>query len=987
MEQKNDVTNSDYINNNTIKDKNSNLGMKKFQTKKKIIIQKMLEPNNLTILNDSKKKQKQIKQCFNDLIKTKEKKEKNLKKDSEKIFNPEHKEEKEKLIIKKDMSINQVNLKNKFDIKSKDIKVNKIKIEKNNKEKINNTNNNINKDLYKNSNKHLNLVTEESTTNSHKYLSDCNNNKATNTNSKTNSIGTNKIPGKTLSNNDLMNDNLINPEYINLKKEYSDFSLSDNNNKNNNKYNISTNTYSNTTEGKSKSKLSTNSSKIFLSFKNIKTIYAHFEIFKCLYLKRTFIFFLEQLNNYINLKNPNKNIESHNIDSSEGNNFRIINSNNSNCSLFYSINLSKDKLYNTINDNQYIKNTLTPKKNRDYFENMKHGKINTKRNRMLYLNQDNDKINLDTKKNFEKIDNKSIYVPKKKLSKGRIDVVNKKKSSKKVLSSKDINFKRSNNNLKSPIKELNINLKQINVCRLNDLNQLYSKQNFFKSDNMNYNFPGINQINTINPLITIDDITNHNRYNSNNIISINTNSNYYNLSKEKFKFKKIKSVKNGIYIKPKDKNVKKKIKEIKIQNKLSPIRKDMENHRRNYNKMDNIDTINNSLFDKNMIDAYKTNDLNLNTIYYNREPHIIKKIYINRNSKGKCLNNFSVKNNILNINKNNFYSTYLNFNSENEKNINNNEFLVKQIITNDNRVFIRIKYIFLINNNFVNNQKKLFNILNFIVIHQYSIAIINNKILLNKEIENYILLQNSKSSNKKPRFLDIYSFDNIEKKIRENIKPKNISFSFKEFSISKGENHDMKNMVDNLINFIKVLKNIIIKSIRKYIYINYKRKLFLKKLIYKKNNKIIYYYFLKLKNNQKITKIKLDKNNYGIYHKINYNDDFNLNKKLKSPKNNIKNTNVEPISKIKPNYLNSHNPTKQYNNRNKINDKKKLKEISSNEQNYKNSNKIMNKEINIIVHNNNISFNNFKKKILMLRIKLISNALKKKTNMKLKMKK
>ena len=49
------------------------------------MVPKKTELNNLTILNESKKKQKQIKQCLYDLIKTKEKKEKNIKKEKNKI--------------------------------------------------------------------------------------------------------------------------------------------------------------------------------------------------------------------------------------------------------------------------------------------------------------------------------------------------------------------------------------------------------------------------------------------------------------------------------------------------------------------------------------------------------------------------------------------------------------------------------------------------------------------------------------------------------------------------------------------------------------------------------------------------------------------------------------------------------------------------------------------------------------------------------------
>ena len=83
MEQKNNVTNADYFNNFTSKEKNTNDGqifnkscIKKYHSKNNILIPKKNELNSMTINNETKKKQKQIKQCFYNLIKTKEKKKK-----------------------------------------------------------------------------------------------------------------------------------------------------------------------------------------------------------------------------------------------------------------------------------------------------------------------------------------------------------------------------------------------------------------------------------------------------------------------------------------------------------------------------------------------------------------------------------------------------------------------------------------------------------------------------------------------------------------------------------------------------------------------------------------------------------------------------------------------------------------------------------------------------------------------------------------------
>ena len=139
MEQKNNVTNADYFNNFTNKEKNIYDGqifnkscIKKYHSKNNILIPKKNELNSMTINNETKKKQKQIKQCFYDLIKTKEKKEKNIRKDGKAITNTEESMQKPITI---NNNINKTELKNnKFDSKIKNIKVNKIKIEKINKE-------------------------------------------------------------------------------------------------------------------------------------------------------------------------------------------------------------------------------------------------------------------------------------------------------------------------------------------------------------------------------------------------------------------------------------------------------------------------------------------------------------------------------------------------------------------------------------------------------------------------------------------------------------------------------------------------------------------------------------------------------------------------------------------------------------------------------------------------------------------------------------
>ena len=91
MEQKNNITKCDPYN-GINKEKSSSISqnikkarIKKINPKVNSMVPKKTELNNLTILNESKKKQKQIKQCLYDLIKTKEKKEKNIKKEKNKI--------------------------------------------------------------------------------------------------------------------------------------------------------------------------------------------------------------------------------------------------------------------------------------------------------------------------------------------------------------------------------------------------------------------------------------------------------------------------------------------------------------------------------------------------------------------------------------------------------------------------------------------------------------------------------------------------------------------------------------------------------------------------------------------------------------------------------------------------------------------------------------------------------------------------------------
>lgn len=982
MEQKNNVTNADYFNNFTNNEKNTYDGqifnkscIKKYHSKNNILIPKKNELNTMTINNESKKKQKQIKQCFYDLIKTKELKEKNIRRDCIAITNTEENLQKPITI---NNNINKTELKNnKFDSKIKNIKVNKIKIEKINKENDIKINSNTNRNFYQKSSKDFNLFSEEQR-NANNYLSDFrsneNNEKTEKNLRRTNMISV-KSFNKSTKDSALLNGHLQNSEFINYmnpfnNKDNNDFSLSNKNNK----YNMSTNTYSHTTDGRSKI---SNSSKIIISFKNIKTIYAHFEIFLSLYLKRIFKFFIEKLNIYEKPKNMGNNIQLQQNVYSEGNNYRpILNVNNVHCSLYSSINMNQDKLFSTIYDSQYLNSTLSPLVKNNEF--IKGGEIINKRNRLLFVEPDYN-MNLSTNKRSEKVNNKSVYIPKKKISKSKTDLLNGLNQKKSTFNIKQIN--NFNHKLKSsPIKEMNINLRQINMSKINNLNP-----STFKDNNGNF------ALLEISPIIKINNntnITNHSKYNSNNIYTINPISN--NISKEKNRLKKFQSAKNGVYVKPKEKNKKSKIKEIKINKKLSPLRKEIENHRRYNNiKTDNISTVDSTFF-KNKYMKDKTKDINMYTINQNNEQNTIKKIYINRNSKNKTSNNFNLKEKILNSYQKQFYSNYLEYKSENEKNNNNiNEILISNFVSQDKRVFINEKYMIINSNNYIKRNKKLCLTLNLDIENQCSISIVSNVINISKELNNILLY---KLNNNKINVLDIYSFDdNKKEKTPEVIKTKNICFFFKDHTITKEESIIDQTASEDLCNFINTIKNTIIKRIRKFMCIIFKRKIILIKLLKKKNNKIIKFYFSKLKNNNKSNNVQFisDKNNHGIYHKINYNDDYNLNKRLKTPKNFKKNINANPHCKTKPYNLNCHNGINQHNSKKKLDRKRSNERISSNS-NYKSINKYINKEMNICVHNNtNINNNNksnideikkIKNKIFSLRIKLIISTLKKAKN-------
>ena len=572
-------------------------------------------------------------------------------------------------------------------------------------------------------------------------------------------------------------------------------------------------------------------SKKIYNFKNMRMFYAHLEILISLYLKRNFNYFIKHLKQYIKTKKI-VNLNLYNTFNNQ--NQPIINLNNAHCSLYCSININKNnnEIFNT-------NNSTTPLKTNDeyFYQSMKNitkikNNINNNKNQKCTF-----KKVKEIKKN-SKNNNKAVYVPKNKTKKLKIN------------NSKDLinENKNSSNNVKksSPIKEMNIDLKKMN------LNQNKSK----------------------------------------NLRAVN------NLKNENNKLKLSNSI-NNINKRPKDNNniSKNLIKEIKIQNK---------------------ETFFTPYENKNKI--FFETIYSFNQIHNSKEKNNIKNIYINKNNNNA--HDFIKANlfrNNSDISKIKNYSNFLNNNSQ--------EILVKNILTSDKRISINIKYVIL--DSLGNNKSKSNLYILLKAEHVLTLSIIKNSLILQKDVNLNII------------FSDIFAFDNDKKSNKQN---KNIKGNIKGKKHNKKENKNV-----SILTLSKIIKDSIIKNIRKYILIEYKRYNHIKKLIINKNKKILKLYFERFLQNDK--KIKS-----GIYHKINYNDDFNLSKKIKSPINNNKNVNIE--SQFNPFNLDLKNNNILFRNNNR---KNKNKILALN--NFSYSYKYFNKEINITVHENKDKINNIKKKI------------------------
>ena len=528
-------------------------------------------------------------------------------------------------------------------------------------------------------------------------------------------------------------------------------------------------------------------SKIRITFKDMKTFCAHIEIFISLYLKKWFKYFLQKIELYDKSK-INKNIIFNN-DEFKDNKFRpIVNVNNSHCALYYSINVNQDKLINSLltgkNFPSFSENTYTPLTKK--IQNKMYNDHNiSKRNKNniipIELNFNSDNSFQDKHNSF----NYSKKTLKRKINRDLINDINK------------VQIENNNSSIDtkikiSPIKEMNINIGNLNRSNLFGGNK----------GNINDNY----KTNLINKMK-------------------NTNTDLFHVNLEKNKLKKIKSLKNDIYIKPKENVNKQPIKEIKITNKLS--NKKVQTNINIYNSFNKI---------KPSKISKKSNEKILNN-----EQNTIKKIYIKRGSQ--ISNNFSVSN------ISHYNSTFINFKADNEKSI-NDVLLIKEIQTSDNRLFINIKYMTFKKQNFIKNLKKLYYGVNEQIVRLYSISILNKKIYLNKELYENLKMYNLNN------YKDIVNY---------------CFFDNDKFKHSK-----------NIINLINKIRAIISNKILKIISKKYAKRILLKTLLNKKYKRTIKFFFSKFIYN---SQIRTDNSIKVIYHKINYNDDFNKNSRFQTPKN------------------------------------------------------------------------------------------------------
>ena len=448
----------------------------------------------------------------------------------------------------------------------------------------------------------------------------------------------------------------------------------------------------------------------------------------------------------------------------------------------------------------------------------------------------------------------------------------------------------NNNNQNQILKNVNINKNIVNKIQkinnmLNTKNEIYTNKKQKNNINKTVYVPknNANKLKKMNPKNKNNNIKKSSPIKEMNIDlkrmnknanKANNNSNS-NLKNEKTK-SKISKTNSSIYKRPKDNTsiTKKTIKEIKILNKEIVLTP--------------LDNKTKTIFENSNQIKKSTNI---------KENKTIKKVYIRKNNfnENKDIIKTTLFRNNSDLTK---IKSFTNFIKNKPR-----EMLIKKIITADKRIFININYIIFDYNDKYKTKNKFY--LQLKEEYTISLAIIKNTLLIQENINQNII------------FSDIFTFDN----------DKNI------FSYNKKEKYN-RNI--SLLNFVRKIKDIMIKFIRKYLLNNFKKYIYLKRIINGNNNKILNHYLKKFFQNKNNTTI-----NSGVYHKINYNDDFNLTKKIKPIINKEKNNYIQ-FKKYQNNISLKNNKNIIFRNKNK----------NQSSINFSKTYKYWNKEINITVHEN-----------------------------------
>ena len=282
-----------------------------------------------------------------------------------------------------------------------------------------------------------------------------------------------------------------------------------------------------------------------IKFKDIKKFLAHIDIFLSLFLKKTFKFFLKSIKTYKKSLDVKGEL---NKDAYKVNDFLpIVNVNNAHCSLYCSINVNQDKLINTLLNNQnfnnFSDNIYTPiskkkkKENQNYILRSNENSLN-KRNKNISINPIGLNFNTET---FNNNKNKFLYMTEKTIDKN----INKNLfNNENTFDQKESNI---NDNIKiSPIKEMNINLGKLNLSKLNVLENYYSNPNIINNSTEKIIFSNKNEysINLLNKIKNSETDLYHINIDKNKLKKINSVKNdIYVKPKDNIKKKPIKEIK------------------------------------------------------------------------------------------------------------------------------------------------------------------------------------------------------------------------------------------------------------------------------------------------------------------------------------------------------------------------------------------------------------------------------------------------------------